>query len=151
MRPKIFTAACVLGLFFGLLLWSGASPTLAAELKLEAQLVWGTDTNSPPPGKTWRPVDPRVKNKIPLKWKNYFEVNRKQFTVKTGEVRREPMSDKCQIEVKNLDNSSVEVTLFGKGKEVMNRKQALPKGEILVLGGNAPNDTAWLVILRQVQ
>jgi len=43
----------------------------------------------------------------------------------------------------------VEVSLIGKGKEVVKRTQALPKGEILVLGGNAPNATAWLVILKR--
>jgi hypothetical protein len=30
------------------------------------------------------------------------------------------------------------------------RTQALPKGEILVLGGNAPNASAWLVILKRI-
>ncbi len=150
MRSRL-TTLLFLGSVFSLLSLLGASPGHTAELKLEAQLVWGTDDSKPPAGKNWKPVEPALKEKIPLKWKNYFEVNRKRFTVKTGEIRREPMSDKCQIEVKNLDNSSVEVILFGKGREVMNRKQALPKGEILVLGGNAPNDTAWLVILRQAE
>ncbi len=148
MKHGLITGA-FLALFFGLLSFVGASSTVAAELKLEAQLVWGTDDSKPPEGKNWKPVEPALKKKIPLRWRNYFEVSRKDFAVKTGEIRREPMSDKCQIDVKNLDNASLEVTLFGKGKEVMHRKQALPKGEILVLGGNAPNDTAWLVILRQ--
>lgn len=150
MKPGLMTWAC-LAIFFGLLSLTGASSTVAAELKLEAQLVWGTDDSKPPAGKDWQPVEPALKKKIPLKWKNYFEVRRKNFPVKTGEMRREPMSDMCQVEVKNVDNKSVEVSLFGKGKEVMHRKQALPKGEILVLGGNAPNDTAWLVILRQAE
>jgi hypothetical protein len=26
----------------------------------------------------------------------------------------------------------------------------LPKGEILVLGGNAPNASAWLVIVKRI-
>jgi len=31
------------------------------------------------------------------------------------------------------------------------RKQSLPKGEMLVLGGNAPNSTAWLVALKRIE
>jgi hypothetical protein len=31
----------------------------------------------------------------------------------------------------------------------LKRTQALPKGETLVLGGNAPNATSWFVVLKQ--
>jgi hypothetical protein len=34
---------------------------------------------------------------------------------------------------------------------VVRRIQKLPKGEILVFGGNAPNATAWLVILKRIE
>ena len=148
MRPRLIPAACV-GLVLGLLSVVGAPSSRAADLKLEAQLLWGTDDTKPPAGRNWKPADPAITRKIPLRWKHYFEVSRTNFVVKPGETRKQPMSDKCQVEVKNLDNANLEVTLIGKGKEVMNRKQELPRGEILVLGGNAPNDTAWLVILRQ--
>ncbi len=148
MTPKLIGAGC-LAMAAGLLLSVAAPQSYAGDLKLEAQLVWGTDDTKPPAGKDWKPVDPAIRKKIPLKWSNYFEVSRKPFLAKAGETTKQPMSEKCQIEVKNLDNSTVEVVLFGKGKEVMRRKQALPKSEILVLGGNAPNDTAWLVILRR--
>jgi hypothetical protein len=53
--------------------------------------------------------------------------------------------------VKKLAGSEVEVSLMGKGKEVVKRKQSLPKGEMLVLGGNAPNSTAWLVLLKRIE
>jgi hypothetical protein len=45
----------------------------------------------------------------------------------------------------------VEVSLVGKGKDVAKRTQKLPKGETLVLGGNAPNATAWLVVLKRLE
>ncbi len=153
MTPKLITGV-ILAVFFGLLLSLTASQTPAAELKLEAQLLWGTDDTKPPAGKNYTPVAADLNKKLkdlPLKWTHYFEVNRKSFAVSVGQTRKEPISEKCEIEVKNLDNTTVEVTLFGKGKEVMKRKQALPKGDILVLGGNAPNATAWLVVLRQAQ
>ena len=132
-----------------------AWPVSAADsnLKLEAQLVWGTNDKLSPDPKH-KPVEPAVKKKLselPLKWTNYFEETRKTFDVPQGEARRIILSDLCELEVKNLDGSKVEVTHFGRGKKVATRTQALPKGEMLVLGGNAPDATAWLVVLRQVQ
>jgi hypothetical protein len=59
------------------------------------------------------------------------------------------MSDRCYIEIKLLGNDLVEVSLFGKGASVLKQKQALPKGETLVVAGNAPNSTSWLVVVKR--
>jgi hypothetical protein len=126
----------------------------AAEIKLQAFLLWGTDESKPPEGKAYNPVDPEIRNKLkelPLKWTNWFEVNRKVFTVPMGAGQEVPLSGKCQINVKRVSGAEVEVVLIGKGKEVVKRKQSLPKGEMLVLGGNAPNSTAWLVVLKRIE
>jgi len=61
--------------------------------------------------------------------------------------KRVRMSEKCEIEVENLGDSTVEVKLFGEGKMVVRKKQALPTGELLVLAGEDKNDTAWFVVL----
>lgn len=124
-----------------------------AAMKLEAQLLWGTD-DAKSPNPKHKPVDDKLRKKLkdlPLKWANYFEETRKTLEVPVGAARRIFLSDLCEIEVKNLDGNRVEVTHFGRGKKVGTRTQALPKGEMLVLGGNAPDATAWLVVLRQVQ
>jgi hypothetical protein len=126
----------------------------AAELKLQTQLVWGTDDSKPPEGKDYKPVEPAIQKKLhelPLKWKNYFEVKRTDFTVAPAGTKKVPLSEKCELNVLNQSNSTVEVSLIGKGKEVVKRTQSLPKGEILVLGGNAPNASAWLVILKRLE
>ena len=124
-----------------------------SELKFEAQLIWATnDKKSPDP--KHKPAEPEVKKKLgelPLKWDNYFEVKRKQFTVSKGSGTKAPMSEKCALEVKHVEGDKVEVSLLGKGEAVLKRTQALPKGEILVLGGNAPNETAWLVTLKRIE
>ena len=73
------------------------------------------------------------------------------FAVPQGAVKEVPMSEKCQLNVRKLGGAEVEVSLIGKGKEVVKRKQSLPKGEMLVLGGNAPNSTAWLVVLKRIE
>lgn len=130
-----------------------AATALAGDAKFEAQLIWGTnDAKSPDP--KHKPVEADVQKKLadlPLKWKHYFEVNRKTLEVSRGESAKVVLSEKCTLEVKELGNKKVEVSLVGKGEPVLKRTQPLPKDEILVLGGNAPNSTAWLVTLKRVE
>jgi hypothetical protein len=124
----------------------------AEELKLQAQLVWATDDPKPPEGKNYKAVEPEIRKQLKaLKWRNYFEVKRIDFTLAPVATKKIALSDKCELDVKNNGNSNLEVTLFGRGKEAARQKQALPKGEILVLAGNAPNETAWLVIVKRIE
>lgn len=127
--------------------------TSASELKFEAQLLWGTnDPQSPDP--RHKPISDEIRQRLkdlPLKWTNYFEVSRKGFAVADKACKKVTLSEKCELEVKNLGKSAIEVYLFGKGEPVWKRTQPLPKGETLVLGGNAPNATAWLVTLKRLE
>jgi hypothetical protein len=152
MRSKLVSPSAAVWLSVGLFaLAFTPARSHGADLKLQAQLVWGTDESKPPEGKNYKPVEPDIARKLkelPLKWSVWFEVNRSNFSVAPSASKKVPVSEKCELEVKNLGNGLLEVALIGKGKEVVRRKQALPKGEILVLGGNAPNSTAWLVILK---
>jgi hypothetical protein len=151
MKPKPTGASIVLCLLLAFVPGALAPGTLLGAddvLKLQAVLVWGTNAkNSPDPNhKAVEPLILKKLQELPLKWTNYFEVNRKSFSVGANPSKVN-LSDKCQVEVKNLGKSSVEVCLVGQGSTVLKRSQALPKGETLVLGGNAPNATAWLVVL----
>ena len=134
------------------LLALGAGRAQAEDAKFEAQLIWATnDKNSPNP--KHKEVDAEIRQrlgKLPLKWTNYFEESRKSFTVPDSGTNRVAMSDKCSIEVKRLDAWRVEVLLFGKKGDVCTKQtQPLPKGEILVFGGESRNATAWLVTLKR--
>ena len=135
-----------------LLLAALGAPVQAAEIKLEAQLIWGTnDEKSPDP--KHKAVDSKVEKKLkklPFKWQNYFEVNREKFTVAQGETKKIVLSKDCEIKVRNAGNNSVELQIFGKGESVGKISQALPKDELLVTGGNAANFTSWFVVLHQV-
>ena len=145
----------------GVLVWLSAALAFPAatvlgapapDLHLQAQLLWAGDGAKPPEGKNYKPVEPAVNEKLkelPLKWKTYFEVSRTNFSVAPNAISKVSVSAKCSVEVKTHGDSSLEVSLIGKGKEVV-KAQSLPEGKILVLGGNAPNDTAWLVVLRRV-
>src|ERR1019366_464646 len=153
MRAKVIPATGLLWFATALALFVGGElRAQAADMKFQAFLLWGTDDSKPPEGKTYTPVTAEIKQKLkelPLKWTNWFEVNQKGFTVLQGKVSEVAISEKCQLNVKKIAGSEVEVSLIGKGKEVVKRKQSLPTGEMLVLGGNAPNSTAWLVVLKR--
>jgi len=155
MRAKVIPTTGLVWFSMALVLLAGGEVRAQpADMKLQAFLLWGTDESKPPEGKTYKPVGPDIRQKLkelPLKWTNWFEVNRVAFAVPQGAVKEVPVSEKCQVNVKKLTGSEVEVSLIGKGKEVVKRKQSLPKGEILVLGGNAPNSTAWLVVLKRIE
>jgi len=155
MRAKLGTGGALLKVCVALaLLACGQIIASAAEIKLQTQLVWGTDDSKPPEGKDYKPVEPAILKKLqdlPLKWKNYFEVKRIDFSVVPTVPKKVPLSEKCELNVLSQNSSTFEMALFGKGKEVVRRTQAMPKGEILVLGGNAPNASAWLVIVKRVE
>ena len=151
MRLKLIAAIILTTALCGLLTSRGAEKKEVA--KFEVQLLWGTDAEKSPNPKH-KPVDPDVAKKLkslPLKFKNYFLVNRKRVEAALGETRNEPISEKCAVEIKNLGHSTFEISLFGKGEQLVKRTQKFPAGEILLLGGNAPNSTAWLVVLKRLE
>jgi hypothetical protein len=134
------------------------SPTLTAralagEMKFAAQLIWGTN-DEPSPDSNLKPVDPELARKLaklPVKWKHYYVVNSKELTVAQGATHKTAMSKECEIKVKNVDGTSVELQLIGKGKPVGKITKALGKGKCVVTGGDAENYTAWFVFLKQIE
>jgi hypothetical protein len=132
---------------------AGETTSRGAGLKLEVQLLWATDATTSPNPKH-KPVGADLNKKLkqlPLKWSNYFEETRKMVEIPQGESKTVGLSGSCELEVKNLGGSKIAVTHFGKGKKVGTRIQELPRGEVLVLGGNAPDSTAWLVVLKRIE
>lgn len=138
---------------YGLLLLTAtlcASP--AAERKIEARLIWGTnDEKSPDP--QHKPLEGELAKKLhdmPLKWKNYFEVNRRIFTISDSAYTNVVMSKQCTIEVKDKGANNVTVKLYGEGKPVRRVDKPLPKGEVLTIGGDDKNNSAWFITVRPV-
>lgn len=125
----------------------------AQALKVEAQLIWGTnDPQSPDPNH--KPVDAdlaRQLGKSPYRWKYYFEVNRKIVDLPVGALKSNvPISAHCELDIKNLGTNHVEVTLHGNGKSVIKHSESLANGWRLILAGDAKNDTAWLVVIKKL-
>jgi hypothetical protein len=125
---------------------------MAAERKVEARLIWATnDEKSPNP--KHKALDGDLAKKLhdmPLKWKNYFEVNRMVFTINDARYTNIVMSKKCSIEVKDKGGNNVTVKLYGEGKQVNRVDKPLPKGEVLTIGGDAKDNNAWLITVRPV-
>ena len=120
----------------------------AADLKLEAKLVWGT--NDEKGGPDCKPVDAQLAAKLHgmFKWKNYFEITNQIASVPLHKSRDLAMSDRCTLQVRNLGDSRIEVKCIGRGKKVHQGAYTLDPPTWLVLGGNATNNTAWFVGLR---
>lgn len=153
MNYRVIPVGLLAGLFFLSAWLVPAQTVLAGDVKLEVYLIWGTDdAKSPDP--RHKPVDADLLEKLkklPLKWKNYFEVNRQTVKLTGTETKKATLSEKCEVEIKHAGKSTIEVSLFGKGEPVVKRTQTLPKGETLFLGGNAPNSTSWLVVIKRVE
>jgi hypothetical protein len=154
MNKPLISLNGLLGAATLMVLFAITTPVAQADdLKLEAQLIWGANTQTSP-NPRHKPVEANVAKKLkslPFKWSNYFEVNRKQFAVTQAEATRVTMSADCEITVRRVDKDLLEVVLFGKGKQVSKIKQTLPKKEMLVLAGDAPDFTAWFVMLKPVE
>ena len=129
-----------------------ASP--GSKMKLSAQLIWGTDEESKDP--KLKPIDPKVAKKLEslkLKWKHFYLVNVKEFSVAEGATETIEMSNECDLVIKNVDGTNVEIQLVGKKRGSAGKvtTKALGKGKCLVTGGDASNSTAWYVFMRQVE
>ena len=58
-------------------------------------------------------------------------------------VRAEVRVDRQRGEVSAVEVAQVE------GEQVVQQTQELPVSDIIALGGNAPNETAWLVVFKR--
>ena len=125
-----------------------ASAASAADMNLEARLVWGT--NDEKGGPDCKPVDAELSANLHrmFKWKNYFEITNQVADIPENKTRDLKMSDRCTLRIKNLGGSRVEINCIGEGKEVHKRADTLLPHTWLVLGGNDTNNTAWFIGLR---
>jgi hypothetical protein len=122
----------------------------AVELKLQAQLVWGTNERvSSEAG--LKEVDTALQARLRnvFKWQTYYEITRKPVAVTTAKPQTAKLSDDCTIEVKQLAANRIEVKLIGKGRPVVTHTLELRPATPLVIGGDDKNNTAWFVVITQ--
>jgi hypothetical protein len=151
MSHSLFSRGAARWLLALLLLSATTADTFAANLKLEAKLIWGTDDEkSPDPNH--KPVDPKLKEKLQkiFKWKHYFVVNRVVREVPNRSANKFELSKECTIEIKELEGPRIEVKLIGKGKEVHKTTLTIEKGQSVVYSGDDKNQSAWFVIITEL-
>jgi len=121
----------------------------AADLTLEAHLIWASNESSDP---RYLPAPADLSGKLHqiYKWNTYFEITNQIRSVPAKESRDFRMSDKCVLKIKNLGDSRIEVNCIGQGKQVSKGVHTVTPGQWVVLAGNAKNNTAWFISLRPV-
>lgn len=120
-----------------------------AEQKFAAILIWGTDDEKPE-GKNLKDVSDTLRQKfakLPVKWKNYYEVTRKSITIKPGHPQEVQLSDKCLVKL-HQSEKGLDVELVGENKSVYKGNRPMPGKDILIVGGDDKNATAWFVVLK---
>ena len=124
-------------------------PLQAANLKMEAKLVWGSNE----PSKDHKPVDAAVAEKLQacFKWKYYYVMNTVVADVPNRETRKLKISDPCTIEITELEGPKIEVKVIGKGVPVSKTVKQIVKGEFITIGGDAENKSAWFIVLTQLE
>jgi hypothetical protein len=136
---------------------SMAGRVCAAGSEYRVQLVWGTD-EARPEGKDLKPLDEATRNRLrQFRWKNYFVTQSKTSTAGVKEPTRVVLSDQCQVDLREVDATHLEVRMFnvkpgGETKHVASKRiglAELKKGEIMVYGGDSKDrwEDCWMVII----
>ena len=144
-------------LFLLSLFWAtmgfGLTETRAGDLKLKAQLIWATDEEKPK-DKKLKEVESKLADKLRrvFKWKNYFEVSSQNVILPPNAPQKVAMSRKCELELKRVDDATIEFKLVGEGKHVTTVRQRvklLLQGEPSILAGDYKEryDDAWFVVV----
>ena len=71
--------------------------------------------------------------------------------VPSRETRKLKMSDPCTIEITELEGPKIEVKVIGKGKPVSKTVKQIVKGESITIGGDAENNSAWFIVITQLE
>lgn len=118
--------------------------------KIELQLVWGTNEEKSP-DETHERLDSKQAKKLRMfKWKHYFLVNKSIVEVKPDAPNKTRLSEHCEVQLKDLSNSMLEVELWGKGKLTRKIKEKVTKEDSVTIAGDAANDSAWLILIKEV-
>jgi hypothetical protein len=135
-------------LLFGFILV--AADLRAEDLNLDAQLIWGTNSDKAPEP-ALPEVDKETAKKLGnvFKWKHYYLVNKQNALVPSRSTKQIPLSKKCTIQITELEGPKVGVTLIGEQKPVNKTVKPLSKGEWFVIAGDDKNDCAWFVVITQ--
>jgi hypothetical protein len=139
MKKFMMTRLICAALFF--LLFAGVAARAADDnLKLETQLILGSNDPQPDSKPVAKDIEKKLK-RLPLKWGSYFVVSSQKFSLAKNATNYMTLGGSEMI-VKNLGGEKVELTMIDRGKIT----QSLKKGQTLVTNVRDPNS---FVVLRQ--
>jgi hypothetical protein len=137
---------------WGLLALFGANAACLAggePVVFHAQLIRGTDQVQPPE-RTWRPVGPKLSQKLcpKFRWKFYWEVNRQTLSVPSGKATRIRLSPEREIEIDLSAGSESEIRLYTRGRQVRKSRQSL-QANMTIMGGGWEEKDCWFIVVRR--
>lgn len=139
-------------LFLALVFLLAAVGAHAEEIKLEAKLIWASN-ESKSPKKEHKPVDDATTEKLRKicpQWKYFFAETNVVKTVPSRGSNRFVLSKECTLEITELEGPRVEVKLIGNGKPVHKIIKEIKKGGWFVYTGDDKHESAWIVIVTQL-
>ena len=124
---------------------SGHIAAQADPVTLQARLILGTSKEQ----KDKMEASGGIKRKLArvFKWKHYYELNSKQMNIADTVTKSAKLSRAAQVKVTNMKNGRLSVSLFSKGKMLVQKTQNMKPGSHMVLAGNTESDSAWFIVL----
>ena len=131
-----------------LLLVSGGFVAAQADsITVQARLVHGTSKEQK--GKMEVPAAIKEKLARVFKWMHYYQLNSKRLNIADATTKSAKLSKTASIKVTNRKNGKIAVSLYSKGKMLVQKTQSLRPGSYMVLAGNAGTDSAWFIVLSK--
>ncbi|EEF61181.1 hypothetical protein Cflav_PD3898 [Pedosphaera parvula Ellin514] len=129
----------------------GLGTVYAEDLNIKFILVWATNDEAPPEKhkELSAQLEKKLQSGAPYKWKHYYEMHKTNVVLHPKETRKIEMSKHCLLEATNPNDGRIQVNLYGEGKPVSKHVEPLPAGQIVTLGGNAKNDTGWMILIQR--
>ena len=135
-------------IFVALLLLSGGFVAAQADpITVQARLVHGTSKEQK--GKMEVPAAIKEKLARVFKWMHYYQLNSKRLNIADATTKSAKLSKTASIKVTNRKNGKIAVSLYSKGKMLVQKTQTLRPGSYMVLAGNAGTDSAWFIVLSK--
>jgi hypothetical protein len=119
----------------------------ADPITVQARLVLGTSKEQK--GKMEVPAAIKKKLAGVFKWIHYYQLNSKQLNIADETTKSAKLSKTASIKVTNRKNGKIAVSLYSKGKMLVQKTQTLRPGSYMVLAGNAGTDSAWFIVLSK--
>jgi hypothetical protein len=114
---------------------------------VQARLVHGTSKEQK--GKMEVPAAIKKKLARVFKWMHYYQLNSKLLNIADATTKTTKLSKTTSIKVTNRKNGRIAVSLYSKGKMLVQKTQTLRPGSYMVLAGNAGTDSAWFIVLSK--